>query len=142
VKKKGGRLGWDLELIKKAITIKIDFKYNVLSIKNYPQIIDVYSSKLGDLCYPTEHYCYLNFKDVSLETYLNFIWQHNAHEKNKFFSLLNKKYKNNFIFKKDFKKSTKDGIKIFIKKVRLDITALNLILSSVNKIYLLYYKGI
>lgn len=138
VKKKGGRLGHDLEI---NGSIQIDFKFNTKSVTSYPQLIDLKSSELGNLCYAKFYYNYSNIKAISQKDYLNLIWQYNAYKENSFFFNLKHVYKTNLSMKNKIKENSFNSIKLYIKVVILDIIKLNQIISNINKIYLLYYKG-
>ena len=70
VTEKGGRLGHDFKI---NGSIKIDFKFNTKSVTNYPQVIDLKSSKLGNLCYAKFYYNFSNIKAISQKDYLSLI---------------------------------------------------------------------
>ena len=139
--KGGGWLSYDFLLINNATVTQVDFKYNIKNIKNYPQIIDLKSSKLGFFCYAVYYYYYCEIKNISLENYLKYIWRYDAHTKSSFFFNLKNLYKTNSVFKKKWKFDTFNSIKTYIKIVDLDIIELNSILININKLYLLYYEG-
>jgi hypothetical protein len=128
--KKGGWLGYDFLL---NDCEKIDFKYNIKTLKNYPQLIDLKSDKLGYPCYAVHHYYDCGVQNISLANYLSLVWQYNATTQNNFFFELKKKYKTDSLFKKNLKLDVFNSIQRYLRLVRLDITKLNLIL--INIIY-------
>lgn len=96
ITKKGDRRCHDFELKRNGVIVKIDFKFNCLNLSQYPQILDVVSSKLGSFCYAEYYYNYCKIKTISLPNYLSLIWQHDADTKNVFFFNLKKSIKQIF----------------------------------------------
>lgn len=141
--KKGGRCTYDFELynLKDKNMYKIDFKFNVKNVKNYPQIIDLPSYKLGNICFASYYYYYSKITKIGIKEYIKFIWNSSADKKNNFFFEFKKKYKTNVSFKTNIKAVSYNSIRDYIKIVQIDICILNKILFNVNKIYLLYYRN-
>ena len=137
IKKIGDRNTIDFIIIKESTEIKLDFKFNFINIKKYPQIIELPSYKLGNLCFGTFYYNYMNIHNISLNNYLKYLWKTDS---NCYFYFLDlkKRYKENIFFKDSLKKKSNSCINLYINKVIIDINKLNIILKSINKIYLLY----
>ena len=125
----------------RLLNINIDFKFNCRSVFSYPQIKDIPTTSLGNICYGSFFFKFSGITEIKLKDYLDFLWDFKANEKSLFFFNLKSKYQSDMVFKKNYKIMTHSSIKAYIRNVDICLIKLACVINNINKRFLLYYQG-